>query len=135
MKNAHDWHVAAEPDYDGAGDYYDSIGFDPTGPACHECEAPCPQIWNGITWAPALRFSTPEGDEWYACSEACYAKMIAGWEAAQVHRENAVIFNRASDEEIAEAALFCATCEWCENRQAYCESCPACWQQGPDADG
>lgn len=67
MKNAHDWHVAAEPDYDGAGE--------------------------------------------------------------------ANLFNRASDEEIAEAAAFCAACTWCEHRQDYCEQCPACWQQSPDADG
>lgn len=81
MKNAYDWHVAAEPDYDGAGDYYDSIGFDPNGPACHECGAPCPQVWTGIEWAPALRLETSGGDEWYACSLDCQIKMANGLES------------------------------------------------------
>lgn len=75
MKNAHNWHVAAEvPDCD---DYYDGTGVAPDGPACSECGAPCMVVWTGIEWIPTHRFTGADDMELCACSDACYDRIIA----------------------------------------------------------
>ena len=83
MKNAYDWHVAAEvPDNDEV--YYDGVGVVPDGPACDECDSPCPVVWTGIEWIPTIEWQEPHGAWHQFCSERCLREWQARFDARRV---------------------------------------------------